>query len=142
MQRAKGFTLIELMIVVVIVGILAAVALPAFGDQLRKSRRSEAVSELQRVVLQMEQWRSNNPSYANAVSPAVGVGTYPTVAASNAYYTFAISGQSATGFTVTATAKTGTSQVNDKDQGTSCTPMTMTMANGVVTPSPAACFKK
>ena len=45
-RRSYGFTLVELMIVVAILGILAALALPAFSEYLRKSKTSEAVTNL------------------------------------------------------------------------------------------------
>jgi type IV pilus assembly protein PilE len=50
----KGFTLIEVMIVVAIVGILAAVAYPSYQDHVRKSRRAEAQSALMGLAAAME----------------------------------------------------------------------------------------
>ena len=50
MKKDKGFTLIELLIAVAIVGILAAVAVPAYGDYIARSRRAEAISNLQNLV--------------------------------------------------------------------------------------------
>ncbi|MCB9524967.1 MAG: prepilin-type N-terminal cleavage/methylation domain-containing protein [Myxococcales bacterium] len=48
-QKAKGFTLIELMIVVAIIGILAAVAIPAFMKYIRRSKTSEATMNLRKI---------------------------------------------------------------------------------------------
>lgn len=62
--RPRGFTLIELMIVVAIVGILAALAYPSYQDYIRKTRRSDAVSALTTARLQQEQWRASNKTYA------------------------------------------------------------------------------
>ena len=65
---APGFTLVEVMIAVVIVGLLAAVAIPAFTDSVRKSRRAEAFSALSAVQLAQERWRGNNASYASELA--------------------------------------------------------------------------
>ncbi|MBK5937990.1 hypothetical protein CCR96_01580 [Halochromatium roseum] len=58
-----GFTLIELMIAVAIVGILAAIAYPSYLDYVRKSRRSDALSALSSTQLAQEKWRANNIAY-------------------------------------------------------------------------------
>jgi prepilin-type N-terminal cleavage/methylation domain-containing protein len=50
-KRAAGFTLVELMIVVAIIGLLAAIAIPAFGRYVRRARTSEAVGQLNRLWL-------------------------------------------------------------------------------------------
>jgi prepilin-type N-terminal cleavage/methylation domain-containing protein len=65
-RRTHGFTFIELMIAVVIVGALAAVALPSFLDQIRKSRRAEAISTLATLQQAQERFRSNNATRAMA----------------------------------------------------------------------------
>lgn len=53
-MRARGFTLIELMIVVAIVAILAAVAYPSYRDSISKSRRAEARAQLMDAVQYMQ----------------------------------------------------------------------------------------
>ena len=62
----KGFTLVELMIVVVIVAILLTVALPSYQQQLRKTRRSLARAELVEVMARQEQFFLNHRQYASA----------------------------------------------------------------------------
>ena len=61
--NAMGFTLIELMIVVAIVGILAAVAYPSYQDSLRKSRRAEGRTALMEVIQQQERYMTQNNTY-------------------------------------------------------------------------------
>jgi type IV pilus assembly protein PilE len=65
-----GFTLIELMAVVVIVGILVAIAYPSFMAQVRKSRRAEAVSAISSVAQSQERWRANNATYNTVLTGA------------------------------------------------------------------------
>jgi len=61
--RAKGFTLIELMIVVVVVAILASVALPSYTDYLRRSQIQEAFAELANLRIRLEQYYQDNRNY-------------------------------------------------------------------------------
>lgn len=78
MNRTRGFTLIELIIVVAVVAILLAIAVPAFNDQIRKSRRSDAFQALGDVQLRQEKWRSNNATYATLTNLGFGSET-PTL---------------------------------------------------------------
>lgn len=79
--RVAGFTLIELMIAVAVVGILAAVAYPAYTDQVRKGRRAEARTALMNLLQQQERYHTQNNTYASfgAGSP----GTLPFTAYSS-----------------------------------------------------------
>jgi type IV pilus assembly protein PilE len=64
-----GFTLIELMIVVVIAGILASVALPAYNDHITRSKLAEAHSQLATFRVKLEQYFLDNRSYVGACMP-------------------------------------------------------------------------
>lgn len=69
LRRPQGFTLIELMIVVVIVGILAAIAYPSYLEQVRKTRRAECTGVLLQNANAMERHFTLNNSYAGAPAP-------------------------------------------------------------------------
>ncbi len=105
MQKSTGFSLIELMIVIVIVAILATVAYPSFNSYLLKSKRIEAIQNLYSMQLKQEDWRISHPGYTSSAADLIS----PT---SNAYYSYGAS-LSGGSYTVTATAKG--SQLNDKE---------------------------
>jgi prepilin-type N-terminal cleavage/methylation domain-containing protein len=65
----RGFTLIELMIVVAIVGILAAVAIPAFMDYVKRSKRSEAVLQLNKIQKNSKRAYMESSRYVIGVAP-------------------------------------------------------------------------
>ena len=143
-QAIGGFTLIELMIVVVVIAVLAAIALPSFLESVRKSRRADAITELNKVAQAQERWRANNPNYniADVSSAATGLRlvTGTTVATTytlgSGYYTIAIGTGAASPTTYTATATAVGAQVGD----TRCASLTLTMTAGNVayTSNPAA----
>jgi type IV pilus assembly protein PilE len=93
-RTTAGFTIIELMIVVAIVAILVAIAIPSFQEYMRRARRAEAISGLQQMQLAQEKWRTNNPTYGTGAN--IGLPESP-------YYTFSVSGNTATNYTLTAT---------------------------------------
>ena len=114
----KGFTIIELMIVIIIISILVALAYPSYIDYVRKSKRSEAQQLLMNWSVNQEIWRSNNAEYATAAQLAV-----PT----HARYVFTIPVRTATAFTLQAVAQGD--QLNDKAKdGTACSTMNLNSA--------------
>jgi type IV pilus assembly protein PilE len=96
MRVQTGFSLIEVMIVVVIVGILATVALPAYTNYVTRSKIPDATSNLASKRVQMEQYYQDNRNYLNA--PACAEDT-----ASSNYFTFRCSIQTADTYTIQAT---------------------------------------
>jgi len=104
------------MIVVAIIGILAAIAFPSFLDSIRKSRRSDAFAALAAVQQAQERWRSNRSAYTTSLTPLPsddppGLGL--PAGSSKGYYTIGIGAADATGYSATATAASGTSQAGD-----------------------------
>ena len=77
---SKGFTVIELLIVVIMVTALAMAAVPSFMGALRKSRRAEAISALAELQHAQERWRANNPAYTGDLSFSNGLGLSRTTA--------------------------------------------------------------
>jgi type IV pilus assembly protein PilE len=100
-QRASGFTLIEMMVVVAIVAILAAIAIPAYTRYVQRGDLVEATQALSQYRVQMEQYYQDNNTYANGANCGV---TAPALV--NFTLTCALNG----GQAYTATA-TGTNQV-------------------------------
>jgi type IV pilus assembly protein PilE len=99
MRSNRGFTLIEVMIVVVIVGILAAIALPNYSDYVTRSKISEAVSGLSDMRVRMEQYFQDNRTYVGACV----AGTVAPLPATTANFGFTCPTLTATAYTVWAT---------------------------------------
>ena len=111
-RATKGFTLIELMITVAIVGILAAIAYPSYLDQVRQSRRADAQSALLQAANRQERYFTTQYTYADTLDK-LGM---PAVTENDAY-TLNVTGD-ANGFVITATPQND--QVNDD-----CTSLTI-----------------
>ena len=71
--KSQGFTIIELMIVIAIVGILAATVLPSYNNYIIKSKRAVAKGVVMDLVNRQEQYFANNKSYTNALSSLGGL---------------------------------------------------------------------
>lgn len=114
--RQCGFTLVELMIAVVVIGVLASIAYPSFMSAIRKSRRAEAIGALNQLQQAQERFRANNLQYtASLSSPPTGTppGLGLPSTTPGGYYAIAIGSASATGYEATATAASGSSQAAD-----------------------------
>ena len=115
-NRTRGFTLLEVMIVVVIVGVLAAIALPAYQSQVRKSNRSAAQQFMQDVALREQQIMMDQRGYVPVTDTAYfgnkpsdsnsGVGL-AAPSSTTGKYTFVVTRDNTTtppSYTITATA--------------------------------------
>lgn len=100
-SNQRGFSLIELVITVTIIGIIAAIAIPAYNAMKMRGARTEAMSTLTEVAHLQERWYSNNGTYADSLATIDA----PTSSENNKY-TISLTFDSSTPdeFEVTATA--------------------------------------
>jgi len=103
--KQKGFTLIELMIVVAVIGILAAIAYPNYTQYVRRGKAAEATSTLADLKIRMEQYFQDNKTYVDI--GGVVVAPCSPAPGSTKYFTYACNPQTAATFTLTATAVAG-----------------------------------
>lgn len=109
-MRQQGFTLIELMIVVAIVGILSAIALPSYNEYIRRGHRADARAGL----LQAQQWLER-ASTATGVYPTALPATLTWAADTTKRYTIGFqAGNTNAAFTLVATRKSPGPQATDK----------------------------
>jgi len=110
-KNARGFTLIELMIAVAVIGILAAVAYPSYQSAMAKNRRAAAQTALIDIAQKEQQYLLDNRAYTASLSTL----NYTVPSNVSSYYTTAVTVGTAAvpSFTATATPITGSSQVSD-----------------------------
>lgn len=130
-RRSSGFTLVEMMIVVAIVAILAAVAYPSYRGFVMRSNRSDGKTALMRMAQNMERYFTVNNTYAGATlasSPPAATDVWGSTISPDGFYTLSLNpAPTATQYTVQAVAR-GT-QVQD----TQCATLTLD-ETGVKTP--------
>lgn len=127
-----GFSLIELMVTVAIIGILAMIAYPSYQDYVQQSRRVQAQSDLLDLQQRIEKYRISNPTYA----------TFPTtdedaLDTANDSYDYTATNKSTTNYTLSAIAEGP--QIGDSVGGQDCSTLTIDQ-DGIR--GPAKCWKQ
>jgi type IV pilus assembly protein PilE len=102
-RKSSGFTLVELMVVVVVIGILAGVALPSYRESVRKGQRAEARALLYEVMQKQERFYTENNSYTTSLV-ALGYPAVLTTPKSAFGVTLAVGASGAVATSVAATA--------------------------------------
>ncbi|MEF7613102.1 type IV pilin protein [Aquincola sp. MAHUQ-54] len=115
----RGFTLVELLVVIAVLAVIAAVALPSFTESIRKSRRADAITLLTGLQQMQERFRSNNANYATTLEQLQTDGK-------GEHYQAAVVQADATSYTLSATALSTSPQAEDDK----CNVMTLVMADG------------
>lgn len=141
----KGFTLIEMMIVVALIAILASFAVPAYQDKIRKARRADGIAALSGLQMGMEKSRGNCAFFPGGFhadtetcgsSSSASVLVYPT-ASGEGYYTLSIASASGNAYVIEADPIGA--QAVDED----CDPIKITVnnANPKGLKEPTQCWK-
>ena len=141
MRRQRGFTLLELMITLTVIGILAAVAYPAYSGYAKRGKRADGRALLQAAAFAQEKWRLSHTTYTSTVTDLTGAcPSSGTCTSQQGNYTLSITPSTTspgTDVTLTATA-VSTSQLAD----TGCTSLVYTKRGSTVSYTPATCWSK
>jgi type IV pilus assembly protein PilE len=103
-RSAKGFTLIEVMIVVAIIGILSSIALPAYSTYVMRGKRSAAQSQMMDIANREEQFLLANRSYADKATLVSNGFVMPADVAANYTYDVTVGTDALPGYVITLTA--------------------------------------
>lgn len=104
-QRQSGFTLIEIMIAVVIIGILAAISLPAYEGYVMRARLIEAHTALASTQPRLEQFWSNNRTYAGFAGSEEDEEVASLMPPDSDNFTYKLEDADATSYTLVATGR-------------------------------------
>jgi type IV pilus assembly protein PilE len=130
--RGRGFSLVELAVVLAVVGVLASLAVPSWLQHLQRARRADAVAALNQLHAAQERLRAHSGAYSNDFNAL----QRPALSAEG-HYTLAVELQSPEAYRATATPRPGGPQQPDS----ACSPLVMQVRLGFVETGPQrACW--
>ncbi|RBM39068.1 type IV pilin protein [Vibrio tarriae] len=135
MSRQQGMTLIELMIAVVIVGVLASIAYPAYTNYVKEGHRKQAMADMAKIQLYLEEKYNNGYTATGIVDAQKVCNTFCSVNSDR--YKIVIE-TTTSSYTITATPQSSKGQNSDKCAGNTYTSLTLN-EKGVT--SPSTCWK-
>jgi type IV pilus assembly protein PilE len=103
LRNRSGFTLVELMVVVIIVLVLAGIAVPVYMHYVQEGKKTSAYATVDSIVSGAYVWYQKHDTYVGATIETCLASDDVANAEAQGYFTFAMSGQGEGGFTVTAT---------------------------------------
>ncbi|WP_171405566.1 type IV pilin protein [Acinetobacter sp. WCHAc010052] len=144
MRLYRGFTLIELMIVVAIIAILAAIAYPSYQEYVRKTKRAEMQSEMMSIATNLQSYRAINHNYTGAKLSNSGLSqSFPATGTANYTLNLSVAAQT---WTLTAQPQNGQAgnghlvlnnlghkcwtKGSDDNSGSACAPTALTSWDG------------
>ena len=131
-MNSKGFSLVELMVVLAIIGVLGAISYPSYDSYMKKSRRADGKVALQKMADRQERFYLQNNTYTTAAANVGGTATEEN------YYVLSIDSADVNSFTLRATAAAGGPQATDTTTNHGdCTILQLTSAGAR---TPAACW--
>jgi type IV pilus assembly protein PilE len=135
-KKEKGFTLIELMIVVAIIGVIGAIAVPSYNSYMLKSRRSDAKVGMAKVADRQERYYLQNNTYTTSLADLGLTGDLTE----NSYYQLSVTSADVAAFELEADANGTGASGQGGDTTTSAGDCTVMVLDSLGVKTPADCW--